>query len=203
VLCGEPVRCENSQIRSLTSVTRDLTGRRVNAEEARSRFDALHGAGRGVDGAAADSANTLAPSTPTVLGRRVGGRPRVGIDVSMYRCIVGSRFCTGSESNTCSCTFRKYVSKKRGCHGTPPDPTSTWTARHFQHGPLLGRPARLPLRTPRRPARAKIYRRVSAVLGYHVPASSSGSAHACACSCHVSRAWESDCLRCVGPRPLA
>ena len=121
------------------------------------------------------------------------------IDVSMYGLVeVGSRFCTGSESNTCSCTFRKYVSKKRGCHGTPPDPTSTWTARHFQHGPLLGRPARLPLRTPRRPARAK-----SAVLGYHIPASSSGSAHACACSCHVSRAWESDCLRCVGPRPLA
>ena len=80
--------------------------------------------------------------TPTVLGRRVGGRPRVGIDVSMYRCIVGSRFCTGSESNTCSCTFRKYVSKKRGCQdATGPD-------LHLDRQAL---PARSPARTPRAP----------------------------------------------------
>ena len=95
-------------------MTRDLTGRRVHAEEVRSRFDALHGAGRGVDGAAADSENTLAPSprAPTVGGsgaRRI--HSPVGIDVSMYRWF---SVLYGSECESNLIEYL-YVLNQKGC----------------------------------------------------------------------------------------
>ena len=180
-------------------MTRDLTGRRVHAEEVRSRFDALHGAGRGVDGAAADSENTLAPSprAPTVGGsgaRRI--HSPVGIDVSMYRWF---SVLYGSESNLYRIPVTNLYVLIERVVSTKTRPSTGPDLHLDRHGHFRSTVASdAPRASPSGPRAGR-----SAVLGYHIPASSSGSAHACACSCHVSRAWESDVLRCVGPRPLA